>query len=89
EEQQSKEEKSNEEEAQVVNVNSFHLEDDRGLDEQPVLPEGFIEWETICATLYEWEHVAERFEKATYYAEKALFKVLVNVIVPVVTEELR
>ncbi|KAF8072135.1 hypothetical protein FPV67DRAFT_1622999 [Lyophyllum atratum] len=63
--------------------------DDRGLEEPPVLPEGFVEWETICVTLEEWEHIAERFEKATYYAEKALYKVLVNDIVPVVTEELR
>ncbi|KAG6873033.1 hypothetical protein C0995_003789 [Termitomyces sp. Mi166 len=63
--------------------------DNKGLEEQPVLPEGFIEWETICVTLYEWEHVAERFEKATHYAEKAMYKVLVNNIVPVVTEELR
>lgn len=43
----------------------------------------------ICVTLYEWEHIAERFEKATHYTEKALYKVLVNSIVPVVTEELR
>ncbi|KAG6853957.1 hypothetical protein C0991_012103 [Blastosporella zonata] len=50
--------------------------DDRGLEPQPVLPEGFVEWETICVTLYEWEHVAERFEKATHYTEKALYKVL-------------
>ncbi|KAF5382127.1 hypothetical protein D9615_004192 [Tricholomella constricta] len=63
--------------------------DDRGLEAPPVLPEGFIEWETICVTLNEWEHVAERFEKATHYTEKALYKVLVNDIVPVVTEELR
>ncbi|KAG6844243.1 hypothetical protein H0H87_008492 [Tephrocybe sp. NHM501043] len=63
--------------------------DDRGLEKPPVLPEGFIEWETICVTLYEWEHISERFEKATHYTEKALYKVLVNTIVPVVTEELR
>lgn len=43
----------------------------------------------ICATLYEWEHIAERFEKATHYAEKALYKTLVNDIVPFVTRELR
>jgi hypothetical protein len=40
-------------------------------------------------TLYEWEHVAERFAKATHYLEKALYKVLVTEIVPEVTEELR
>ncbi|KAF8896489.1 hypothetical protein BD779DRAFT_1668267 [Infundibulicybe gibba] len=56
---------------------------------QSALPEGFLEWETICVTLFEWEHVAERFEKATHYAEKALYKLLVNNIVPFVTEEMR
>jgi hypothetical protein len=43
----------------------------------------------ICVTLYEWEHIAERFEKATHYAEKALLKVLVHDIIPVVAEQLR
>jgi hypothetical protein len=43
----------------------------------------------ICATLYEWEHIAERFDKATHYSEKALYKVLANDVVPSVTEELR
>ncbi|CAA7268161.1 unnamed protein product [Cyclocybe aegerita] len=52
-------------------------------------PEDFVEWETICATLYEWERIAERFQNATHYTEKALYKVLVNQIVPAVTEELR
>jgi flagellar biosynthesis GTPase FlhF len=39
--------------------------------------------------LYEWEHITERFEKATHYAEKALLKVLVHDIIPVVAEQLR
>jgi hypothetical protein len=43
----------------------------------------------ICVTLQEWEHIAERFAKATHYVEKALHKILVNEIVPNVTEELR
>lgn len=43
----------------------------------------------ICVTLYEWEHIAERFEKATHYTEKALFKVLANEVVPNVTESLK
>ena len=43
----------------------------------------------ICVTLFEWKHIAERFAKATHYLEKALYKVLVNTIVPAVTEELR
>ncbi|KAF5367052.1 hypothetical protein D9758_004057 [Tetrapyrgos nigripes] len=53
------------------------------------IPENFVEWETLCATLHEWEHIAERWQKATHYAEKALYKVLTNHIVPIVTEELR
>ncbi|KAJ7123339.1 hypothetical protein C8R46DRAFT_928223, partial [Mycena filopes] len=52
-------------------------------------PDGFVEWETICVTLSDWEHIAERFEKGTHYTEKALYKVLTKDIVPIVTEELR
>ncbi|KAG6878075.1 hypothetical protein C0992_008655 [Termitomyces sp. T32_za158] len=78
-----------EEEAQAVLEPPSVPAENRGLEEQPALPEGFVEWETICVTLYEWEHIAERFEKATHYTEKALRKVLVNSIVPVVTEELK
>ncbi|KAJ7219982.1 hypothetical protein GGX14DRAFT_432652 [Mycena pura] len=52
-------------------------------------PDDFVEWETICVTLFDWEHIAERFEKGTHYTEKALYKVLVKEIVPVITEELR
>jgi hypothetical protein len=43
----------------------------------------------IAVTLYEWEHIAERFEKATHYTEKALYKVLTIDIVPVITAELK
>ncbi|EIW84183.1 hypothetical protein CONPUDRAFT_163372 [Coniophora puteana RWD-64-598 SS2] len=50
---------------------------------------GFVEWETICVTLEEWEHVADRFAKAAHYSEKALYKVLTQVIVPAVTSDLR
>ncbi|KAA1467392.1 hypothetical protein DENSPDRAFT_240651 [Dentipellis sp. KUC8613] len=52
-------------------------------------PDDFVEWETVCVTLFEWEHIAERFEKATHYAEKALYKVLSQHLVPVITAELR
>lgn len=43
----------------------------------------------IAVTLYEWEHVAERFEKATHYTEKALHKVLTVDVVPVIVAELK
>ncbi|KAK0480265.1 hypothetical protein IW261DRAFT_1477011 [Armillaria novae-zelandiae] len=58
-------------------------------EEQYQVPADFIEWETICVTLNEWEHIAERWQNATHYAEKALYKVLTTSIVPVITEELR
>lgn len=43
----------------------------------------------ICVTLYEWEHIAERWENATHYTEKALYKLLTQSIVPSVLEGLR
>jgi hypothetical protein len=43
----------------------------------------------ICVTLNEWEHVCERFEGATHYAEKALYKLLSQHIVPAIVAELR
>lgn len=43
----------------------------------------------ICSTLSEWEHIAERFENATHYSEKALYKLLKNHIAPAVVEDLR
>ncbi|KAF7967287.1 hypothetical protein HWV62_35003, partial [Athelia sp. TMB] len=43
----------------------------------------------IAVTLYEWEHVAEPFEKATHYTEKALYKVLTVDIAPSIVAELK
>ena len=40
-------------------------------------------------TLSEWEHVADPFEKAAHYLEKALYKMLTQNIVPEVTATLR
>ena len=40
-------------------------------------------------TLSEWEHVADPFEKAAHYLEKALYKMLTQNIVPLVTADLR
>ncbi|OCH94876.1 hypothetical protein OBBRIDRAFT_884431 [Obba rivulosa] len=57
--------------------------------EPPALPEDLVEWEAICVTLSEWEHIAERFEKATHYLEKALHKMLSQNIVPPIVAELR
>ncbi|KAF8958323.1 hypothetical protein BDZ97DRAFT_60426 [Flammula alnicola] len=67
----------------------FQASDEQQPDKSQDVPDDFVEWETICATLYEWEHIAERFEKATHYSEKALHKKLVNDIVPFITQELR
>ncbi|KAF8348992.1 hypothetical protein F5887DRAFT_545100 [Amanita rubescens] len=49
----------------------------------------FVEWETICVTLHDWEHIADRFASGSHYSEKALHKYLVNHLVPRVTENLR
>ncbi|GLB40648.1 putative PHD zinc finger [Lyophyllum shimeji] len=89
EDHEAEEQPVKEEEAQPAVDAPAAPMDDRGLELPPILPEGFVEWETICVTLHDWEHIAERFEKTTHYSEKALYKVLVNNIVPVVTEELR
>ena len=43
----------------------------------------------IAVTLYEWEHAAKPFEKATHYTEKALYKILTLDIIPVITAQLR
>ena len=43
----------------------------------------------VCSTLSEWERIAERFENATHYSEKALYRLLKNRIVPVVVADLR
>ncbi|KAH9925531.1 uncharacterized protein B0H18DRAFT_1008850 [Fomitopsis serialis] len=64
-----------------------HLEEP--VEEPAALPDDFVEWEAVCVTLHEWEHIAERFEKATHYLEKALYKMLTQNIVPLVTAELR
>lgn len=40
-------------------------------------------------TLDEWEHIADPFEKATHYTEKALYSVLTTDIIPVITAELK
>lgn len=64
-------------------------EDSPKQEEEENPAENFVEWETICVTLEEWEHVAGRFEKATHYLEKALYKYLTNEIVPNIVEALR
>ncbi|KAG9088963.1 hypothetical protein FRC06_001757 [Ceratobasidium sp. 370] len=55
----------------------------------PPLPHGFIEWETVCATLQDWEAFPARFEKASHPNEKSFRTFLNNVLVPAVTTSLR
>ncbi|KAJ7835816.1 hypothetical protein B0H14DRAFT_2795254 [Mycena olivaceomarginata] len=38
----------------------------------------FVEWETICITLLDWEHITASFQAATHAAETALYEVLVT-----------
>ncbi|KAF5327060.1 hypothetical protein D9619_004614 [Psilocybe cf. subviscida] len=75
----------------VVSKPQSEEEKEEEHEEPPVeaYPADFVEWETICVTLQEWEHVAERFQNATHYTEKALYKTLINDIVPFIVQELR
>ncbi|CCM04690.1 uncharacterized protein FIBRA_06876 [Fibroporia radiculosa] len=64
-------------------------EQEQYADDNSRIPDDFVEWEAICVTLSEWEHIAERFDKATHYLEKALYKMLTQHVVPAVTAELK
>ncbi|KAL5634995.1 hypothetical protein ACGC1H_002883 [Rhizoctonia solani] len=55
----------------------------------PSLPPGFIEWETVCASLQDWEAFPARFEKATNPNEKSFRSYLNKVLVPAVTTSLK
>ncbi|PPQ91826.1 hypothetical protein CVT25_000273 [Psilocybe cyanescens] len=74
---------------EVAQNHESKVSDEKEQKDSQEVPSDFIEWETLCVTLQEWEHIAERFANATYYTEKALYKLLVNDIVPVITHELR
>lgn len=89
EEPNVKDEASEADSVPVPDKSNGKIDVDKEDKELPSLPEGFIEWETICITLEEWENFPEQFEKATHYAEKSLYKVLTQSIVPVITAELR
>ncbi|KZT57903.1 hypothetical protein CALCODRAFT_508475 [Calocera cornea HHB12733] len=52
-------------------------------------PTDFIEWETIAVTLFQWTHIAERFEKSTNKDERAFHTLLVEDVVPRVLAELK
>ncbi|KAI9440096.1 hypothetical protein H4582DRAFT_1577070 [Lactarius indigo] len=79
--------KSSRSKGQTLTIDASAPEDETEPEWRP--PDDFIEWETICVTLYEWEHICERFEGATHYAEKALYRLLSQQIVPAITAELR
>ncbi|CAE6438951.1 unnamed protein product [Rhizoctonia solani] len=55
----------------------------------PPLPPGFIEWETVCASLQDWEAFPSRFEKATHPNEKSFRSYLNKVLVPAVSTSLK
>ncbi|AAW42093.1 hypothetical protein CNBC6970 [Cryptococcus deneoformans B-3501A] len=52
------------------------------------LPEGFIEWETVCVTLYDWRTFPEQFAKSKHPDEKALYKLLHDQVGPTIIEQL-
>ncbi|KAM6504385.1 hypothetical protein JOM56_001328 [Amanita muscaria] len=56
-------------------------------EEEPL--KDFVEWETICVSSYDWEHIADRFASGTHYSEKGLHKYLIHHLVPSVTERLK
>ncbi|KAF8717684.1 PHD zinc finger, partial [Rhizoctonia solani] len=55
----------------------------------PPLPPGFVEWETVCASLQDWEAFPARFEKATHPNEKSFRSYLNKILVPAVTTSLK
>ncbi|KAF6757139.1 hypothetical protein DFP72DRAFT_248163 [Ephemerocybe angulata] len=77
-----------EEEEEKVEEEEVQQEEEPEEPEEPV-DANFVEWETLCVTLYEWETFPEKFAKSTYYTEKAFYKLLTNVVVPEVVAELR
>lgn len=79
---------------EYAGVSDMHItreekEAEPATDRHPLPPGDFVEWETICVALEEWENIAGRFENVVHYAEKALYKVLSQNIVPIITAELR
>ncbi|EAU85649.2 hypothetical protein CC1G_10921 [Coprinopsis cinerea okayama7 len=56
---------------------------------EPEPQQDFVEWETLCVTLAEWEAFPEQFAKSTHYLERSFYKYLTTVVVPEVTAELK
>ncbi|KAL7423616.1 hypothetical protein Q5752_001197 [Cryptotrichosporon argae] len=54
--------------------------------ERDAFPEGFIEWEAICVTLYDWKTVPQRFAKSRDPDEKALYGGLQQVSSTIIDE---
>ncbi|WWD18222.1 hypothetical protein CI109_102672 [Kwoniella shandongensis] len=52
------------------------------------LPEGFIEWEAVCVTLYDWRTFPEQFAKSKDLDEQALYELLTEEVGPKVIEVL-
>ena len=52
------------------------------------LPEGFVEWEAVCVTLYDWQTFPEQFKKSKDPDEKALYTMLTQHVGPTVIEAL-
>ncbi|WVQ85710.1 hypothetical protein IAT38_007876 [Cryptococcus sp. DSM 104549] len=52
------------------------------------LPEGFVEWEAICVTLYDWRTFPEQFANSRDPDEKALYQMLKEEVGPTIIEVL-
>lgn len=46
-------------------------------------------WETVCVTLQDWEEFTKQFENSTNNREKAFYKLLVNELLPSITNVLK
>ncbi|RSH88163.1 uncharacterized protein EHS24_000691 [Apiotrichum porosum] len=58
-------------------------------EEATELPEGFVEWETVCVSLYDWQHYPDQWEKSKHPDEKALYKLLKDEVGPQIIEVLQ
>ncbi|KAF9020933.1 hypothetical protein BDZ89DRAFT_1071853 [Hymenopellis radicata] len=85
----AEEDEEDEEEPEATDVEEAE-DEPMGADEQSSqLPADSVEWETLCVTIYDWENIAQRWENATHYTEKAFYKMLTKNIVPIIVEELK
>lgn len=76
-------------EADVVDKEADEVDDVKeAVQAAANLPEGFIEWEAVCVTLYDWRTWPEQFANSRHPDEKALYRLLRDSIAPTIIEAL-